>query len=330
MHIYEYNSTKPINSYTGFNSDVTWVRFSYDESRVYAGTFGGTLFVYNYERGKVSNTLRGHLTHTKWVIDQKQEVWNYVMSGAADTNVKIWDLRQKSALATYKGHNKAISALDISPDTKYLASGCTGGVVKIWDITAGKWSYSFNVRNISPSENCFIKDIKFNPADIWMAVASSDKIIRYYDANSFELINESSPDVHPLSTVDFNPDGDVVIGAYHDSIKVWNLEERKLVSMVSKTTRKSKWIFLIIFIVMDCCCSKTTDHTFLLEDVNGSLGLSQISTNLITNNGGEDQKYEEEKRMDASVNQGNGYQNNNQNLNFYNAGNSKNNKGKLV
>ena len=240
MHIYEFNSKKPVNSYSGFHSDVTCVRFSYDENKVYAGTFGGTLFVYNYERGKITNTLRGHLTHCRWVIDQKQEISNYVISGAADTNVKVWDLRQKSAIATYKGHTKAISTLDISPDTKYIASGCTGGVVKIWDITAGKCSYSFDIRKISPNENCFVKSIKFNPADIWMAIACSDKIIRYYDAISYELINESMADVHPISNVDFNPDGDVVIGAYSDSIKVWNMEENKLVSLVSKTTRPGK------------------------------------------------------------------------------------------
>ncbi len=63
---------------------------------------------------------------------------NYIASGGADTNVKVWDLRQKTAIATYKGHDKAVSAIDISPDTQYISSGCVGGVIKIWDLTAGK------------------------------------------------------------------------------------------------------------------------------------------------------------------------------------------------
>lgn len=114
---------KPVSSYTGFNSDITCVKFSYDEGKVLAGTFGGTLYAYNHERGKISNTFRGHLTHCRCVVDQKQEISNYVISGAADTNVKVWDMRQKGAIATYKGHNKAIVTVDISPDTKYIASG---------------------------------------------------------------------------------------------------------------------------------------------------------------------------------------------------------------
>ncbi|CAI2381436.1 unnamed protein product [Moneuplotes crassus] len=312
MHVYEFNSKKPLSSYTSFNSDVTCVKFSYDETRIFAGTYGGTLYAYNYERGKISNTFRGHLTHCRCVVSQKQDIFNYVISGAADTNVKVWDMRQKSAIATYKGHNKGIMAVDVSPDTKYIASGCSGGVVKIWDITAGKCSNSFDVKKISASENCFIKDIKFNPADVCMAVASSDKVIRYYDAISYELINESIPDVHPLSTVDFNPDGDVVIGAYSDSLKVWNMEDRKLVSLVSKTARA----------VFDLSSGSSTGYTFLLENLNGQLGLSEIATSLITSKDEQQvENFEEEKKVDKSLNMGNGYPaGNKEEINFYQPG----------
>lgn len=226
MHVYNFNSPTPISTYTGFNSDVTWVKFSYDENKVFAGTFGGTLFVYNFDRNKIVNTLRGHLTHVRWVVDQKDDISNYIVSGASDTNIKVWDLRQKGAIATYKGHDKAISSVDISPDTQMVASGWTGGIVKIWDLASGKWTFSFNVKNQSQSETCFIKDIKFNPADCWMAVAWSDKIIRYYDTSTFELINESLADVHPISNIEFDSDGEVVITAYSDTIKTWNLEEK--------------------------------------------------------------------------------------------------------
>lgn len=61
-----------------------------------------------------------------------------------------------------------------------------------------------------------------------MAIACSDKIIRYYDTSTFELINESLPDVHQISSIDFEIDGEVIVSAYSDSIKAWDLESRKL------------------------------------------------------------------------------------------------------
>jgi WD40 repeat protein len=309
MHIYDFNSNKPISSYTGFNSDVTCVNFSYDQSRVYAGSFGGTLFVYNYDRGKVANTLRGHLTHWRWAVGQKEDMGNYIASGGADTNVKVWDLRQKGAIATYKGHDKAVLSIDMSPDTQFIASGWVGGVIKIWDLTAGKWAYSLDVRSISSADNCFVKDIKFNPADWCMAVAWSDKVVRYYDTSSYELINESATDVHLLSHIDFDPEGEVVISAYSDSIKVWDLEERKLVSMVSKTARP----------VFDCRSAGATDFTFLLENTNGGMGLSQISTSLITNKNSDLHDYEEEKHVGQSRNDKAANGDNSASLDFYTA-----------
>ena len=60
-------------------------------------------------------------------------------------------MRQKSVLARYKGHSKAIWALDLSPDTQYVASGWTGGIIKLWDLSAGKWTNTINKRQTSPS-----------------------------------------------------------------------------------------------------------------------------------------------------------------------------------
>ena len=295
MHVYDFNSHKPVSTYTGFNSDVTWVTFSYDESKVFAGTFGGTLFAYNYDRGKISNTFRGHLTHCRCIAGQKDDLGNYVVSGSADTNIKVWDMRQKSALATYKGHSKAIWAIDLSPDTQYVASGWTGGIVKLWDLSAGKWTNTINIRQTSASENMFIKSIKFNPADWCMAVAWSDKIVRYYDTTTYELINESLPDAHPICGIDFDPDGENVITSYSDAVKTWDLESRKLVSLVSKTARPT----------FDIKCAPETDFTFITENINGSMGLSSIATSvLLKKNQLED--YEEEKRLNGGVKNGAG------------------------
>lgn len=60
--------------------------------------------------------------------------------------------------------------------------------------------------------------------------------------------------------------------------------------MVSKTARP----------VLDLRISLETDFTFILESVNGSLGLSQISTNLIINKASEVEDYEEEKKIEGS------------------------------
>ena len=129
-----------------------------------------------------------------------------------------------------------------------------------------------------------IKDIKFNPADWYIAVACSDKIVRYYDTTTYELINESLADARPICNIDFDPDGENVITFYSDAIKAWDLESCKLVSLVSKTARPT----------LDIKCATETDFTIIAENINGSVGLSSIATSiLLKKNQLED--YEEEK-----------------------------------
>lgn len=86
---------------------------------------------------------------------------NYVSTGSWDTKVKIWDCREKEAIATYKNHRSPICALKMSPNLRYLASGSEDGNLKIWDITMGKCISEFNNPNGQPSSK--INCIKFHP-----------------------------------------------------------------------------------------------------------------------------------------------------------------------
>lgn len=56
---------------------------------------------------------------------------DFVASGSCDTNVKVWDLRRKTCLQSFKGHAKGVCCLAFSPDGKWIASGSEDGEVKV-------------------------------------------------------------------------------------------------------------------------------------------------------------------------------------------------------
>jgi WD40 repeat protein len=54
-----------------------------------------------------------------------------LVTGSLDTNVKVWDLRRKDCINTFKGHSKGIKKLAISPDGKWVCSGSENGEIKV-------------------------------------------------------------------------------------------------------------------------------------------------------------------------------------------------------
>jgi katanin p80 WD40 repeat-containing subunit B1 len=52
-------------------------------------------------------------------------------SGSIDSSVKVWDLRQKTCIQTYHGHEGSVRKLKFSPDGKWVVSGGLDGIVKV-------------------------------------------------------------------------------------------------------------------------------------------------------------------------------------------------------
>lgn len=48
-----------------------------------------------------------------------------------DTNLKIWDIRNKERIRTYKGHSGGISTIRFTPDGRWVVSGGLDNIVKV-------------------------------------------------------------------------------------------------------------------------------------------------------------------------------------------------------
>lgn len=112
------------------------------------------------------------------MVEQK----HLILSGSYDTSIKLWDLRQRSCVSTFKGHSMQVNCLQVSPDGKWFASGSQDSLVKIWDISSGKVLQMFNLHE-QP-----VTCVKFNPYDLTLATGSADRTIKYWDLDKFGLV----------------------------------------------------------------------------------------------------------------------------------------------
>eukprot|EP01038_Epipyxis_sp_PR26KG_P011104 gene11104-14904_t len=94
-----------------------------------------------HKRMKVSQfnhlwTISGHMTNPAYccIFDKTGQ---FLITGADDYLVKIWDVHKGQLVRSLKGHLAYIAHIVISPDNALIASACTVGSIRIWRLIDG-------------------------------------------------------------------------------------------------------------------------------------------------------------------------------------------------
>ncbi|XP_041349094.1 pre-mRNA-processing factor 19-like [Gigantopelta aegis] len=94
-------------------------------------------------------------------------------TGTEDSIVKIWDLKERTNVANFPGHQGPITSIAFSENGYYLATSAEDSVVKLWDLRKLK-----NFKTITLDEKYEVKNLSFDQSGTYLAVAGSD--IRAY------------------------------------------------------------------------------------------------------------------------------------------------------
>ncbi|XP_020878157.1 uncharacterized protein LOC110227631 isoform X2 [Arabidopsis lyrata subsp. lyrata] len=99
VNLWAIGNPNAILSLYGHSSGVDSVTFDASEGLLAAGAASGTIKLWDLEEAK-------------------------------DTNLKIWDIRKKGCIHTYKGHTRGVNVLRFTPDGRWTVSGGKDYVVK--------------------------------------------------------------------------------------------------------------------------------------------------------------------------------------------------------
>ena len=82
---------------TGHTTEISCLNFNKDENKVFSGSAGGTIYAWDLAGMRAASKLTGHLTTCLCVTPGRQATTDsYIVSGANDTQVKLWDTRTKA------------------------------------------------------------------------------------------------------------------------------------------------------------------------------------------------------------------------------------------
>jgi len=83
--------------------------------------------------------------------------------------VKIWDLKERTNVANFSGHQGPITSIAFSENGYYLATSADDSVVKLWDLRKLK-----NFKNITLEDRYEVKCLCFDNSGTYLAVAGTD------------------------------------------------------------------------------------------------------------------------------------------------------------
>jgi hypothetical protein len=132
--------------------------------------------------------------------------------------VKVWDLDQKTARLTFKGHTDCIFAVAISPDAGLIATSSYDKLIKLWDARTGE-----EVRTLKDHIDA-IYALAFTPDGKRLVSGAADRTVKIWDVASGERLYTLGEPADGINTIVLSPDGSRVAAAGIDkSIRVWSL-----------------------------------------------------------------------------------------------------------
>jgi hypothetical protein len=164
--------------------------------------------------------------HTGWVMaltvtpnGQK------LISGGADSTVRVWNLREQKLETTFPRHHTAtVRALSLNAEGSKLATGCDDYLIRLWDM-----------RNLSVKPNKlkghtgWIWAVAFSPDGKMLASCSGDSTLRLWDLQENNLITTLPAHRASVRAVAFSPREPILASCGADStVRLWNLHNRNV------------------------------------------------------------------------------------------------------
>lgn len=123
-------------TFEGHSHYVMMVKFNPKDTNTFASaSLDGSIKVWSLGRVVPNFSLEGHDRGVNCIDYFLGDDKPYLVSGADDNSVRIWDYDSKSCVQKLEGHTNNVSAVVFHPTLPVIVSGSEDGAVMIWHST---------------------------------------------------------------------------------------------------------------------------------------------------------------------------------------------------
>lgn len=137
-----------------------------------------------------------------------------LLTGSADTSLRLWDAGAGRELVRFKGHIQAVIAVAAAGDGKVFASSGKDNVIRLWDASSGK---------VRGQMSGTARALAFSADASLLAAGLDDRTVRVFDVETGALKATLTGHQRAVVRLAFHPTNDTLVSADEGgSLISWN------------------------------------------------------------------------------------------------------------
>lgn len=153
----------------------------------------------------------------------------FLISGGSDKIIIVWDLEIMEVFTYFDTEDSEPLSIDISPNNKYIVAGCTDKLVRIWNLEK-----EYLIARLSGHQR-YVRAVRITK-DNRFIVSSGDSFIKFWDLESRVKLFELEHGRTNVADLVVARNGKYLVsGGWDGSVKVWDIEKRKVKSVFKES-----------------------------------------------------------------------------------------------
>ena len=216
---------------------ITSIAFSPQSRSLIAGSWDGTIQLWDFTNGQLLHTLKGH-PHggVSLAVSPNGQT---LASGSANGSIIIWRLWQLGTAELHQGvapkqkfqltgHTNVVASVAISADGLTLASGSRDQTINLWNLQTGKLQQTLIGHRQRVISVAFSRDRQL------LASGSEDRSIKLWQLDSGRELGQLTSHLGAVYAVEISPDSRTLVSSSWDrSIKIWDLHDREVIKSLT-------------------------------------------------------------------------------------------------
>lgn len=184
----------------GSAAPVTAVAFDREATRIVGGHSDGAVRVWDLKTASSIRTLgSGHKREISCV--DYHPFGDFAATAGRDRVLRIWDMRRSTSVQSHKataeelcnGTMAELTFCRFAPSGKWVASGCAAGIIRLYDLAAGKELVRFEAHSAP------ITSIAFHPEQFLMTATSEDGTLSLWNLETHTKVFKSKSNFMPAA-----------------------------------------------------------------------------------------------------------------------------------